>query len=130
MLVWVAEVEALATAGPTDPAFDGDAAGFEMLLPRTQFRKRDRKGQVERAFPVVRRDRPAGSRNRLESGTALEQQQDVAVGDTQSAEAIVRAQLSELQSFLVELNSALKVVHIEARLDHSGHFGHGRSSLD
>src|SRR5713101_3311302 len=83
VIIWIAEVQACAAAGPTDRALDSDFLFGEPRFPIRQFRRRNRKGDVQRSAAVVRPHRSKRQLGCAIRRAALEEQQD-----TPSADAI------------------------------------------
>src|SRR5262249_37403989 len=85
MAVGIAEIDAFAAARPFGAAFDGDVLGLEPLLPGRELVGRYRKGDVDRAMPVMRRDGAAGELHGFERTAAQEKKKDAARADVVGA---------------------------------------------
>src|SRR4249919_1990865 len=124
MPVGIAEINALAAARPSGPAFDGDAFGLEPLLPGRELVGRNRKGDVHRAVPVMRRDGAAGKAHGFERAPAQEEKQHAARADVVGAKPLIAVDAVEPQHLLVERAGALELFDIERGFKNAEQVGH------
>src|SRR5271169_5432698 len=124
MPVGIAEVDALAAARPSGPAFDGDALGLEPLLPGRELVGRNRKGDVDRAVPVMRRDGAAGKAHGFERTPAQEEKQHAARADVVGAQPLIAVDAVEAKHLLVEWTGALELFDIERGFKNAEQVGH------
>jgi hypothetical protein len=79
---------------------------------------------MERALPVMGRDRPAGRGHRLVRAAAQEQEQYVFRAHVESAHALVAEKQSQTEIVFVEGTGARQVVDIERGLENGIQLGH------
>src|SRR6516165_7545608 len=133
MAVGVPEVNAFPPARPFGAAFDRYARVLQPRLPALAIVRRNRKSNVHRPMPVVRRYGAAGKTDRIQGVAAQKQQQHAAMADVISAKPLVAVNAVEPEHLLVERTSTLESLDIERRFQHAGeggYFGfHGRAAL-
>src|SRR6516165_1921810 len=108
MSVGVAEIDALAAARPFRAPFDGDALVLEPLLPGRERIGRNRKGDVDGAVPVMRRNGAAGKLYGFDRAAAQEKKQHATRADVVGAQPPVTVDAVEAEHLLVERTRALE----------------------
>src|SRR5690349_10187361 len=124
MAVGIAEVDALAAPRPFGAAFDGDALGRKALLPSRELVGSDRKGDMDRTVPVMRRDGAAGKLHGFERMAAQEEKQDAAPTDVVGAQPLVAVDAVEAKHLLVECAGAFERLDIERGFENAEQAGH------
>ena len=119
MIVWIAKINALATFRPAYFAFDRDAVGEQMLFPRAEILSRDGEREVKLARRAVRRNHPAGRRDRIHGPAAPEYEQHLLIGHAKRAEPLTGFEQPQSELLLVEANRAGKIVRAKASFNDS-----------
>src|SRR5262245_11032477 len=129
MPVGVAKIDAFAAARPFRAPLDRDAMRGKARLPFGKLVAADRKGDVQRAVTIVGRDGTARHAHGFKRETATKDEQYAAPADIISVEPLIAGERVEPQNLTVEARRALKIIHIERRLEHAFELRHGYHML-